>query len=113
MRWPNLMSEVAVLQDLIVDEQKKLAPVDTGRLKKSIRPLSVVQTKDGIEAPITYIGYGIFPDFGTKYQRAQRFTERAQEKALNRLDDELAYAAGLDVLDELDLPSQITINIGE
>jgi HK97 gp10 family phage protein len=89
------------------------APVETGKLRKSIRTLPVVDTKNGIQAPIGYIGYGIYPDLGTKYQRAQKFTERAQEDMLAQQSQALATSAGQDIANFIDdvLPSTITINL--
>jgi hypothetical protein len=89
------------------------APVDTGRLRKSIKTLPVVETKNGIQAPIGYVGYGVYPDLGTKYQRAQLFTQRAQEFELNKQSQALATAAGQDIANFIDdsIPNTITINL--
>jgi hypothetical protein len=106
-----LDQEVLGLQTAITQEMRKIAPVDTGRLKRSIKPQPIVDTPQGIKAPITYVNYGIFPDFGTKYQAAQRFTEKSQEKVVDAQMAAVAEAAGLDVLNALDLPKEIDITL--
>ena len=110
-----LDQEVIGLQEAIAQTMRKsgFAPVDTGRLRRSIKTLPVVETKDGIQAPISYINYGIFPDLGTKYQRAQLFTERAQATELNKQQQAIAEAAGRDVANYLDtiLPDNVTITL--
>lgn len=104
---------VEQLQESIASRMAKLAPVRTGKLRNSIRPLPVVQTPQGVQAPITYIPYGIFPDLGTKYQKAQRFTQRAEEEEFTRYQKQLAEAAGRDVANYLDdvLPNNINITL--
>ena len=106
-----LDQEILGLQEAISQEMRKLAPVRTGNLKRSIKPQPIIDTPQGLQAPIKYISYGIFPDFGTKYQAAQRFTERAQEKVVGMSMGEVAEAAGKDVLNMLDLPTNININL--
>lgn len=106
-----LDQEILGLQEAISQEMRKLAPVRTGRLKRSIAPQAIIDTPQGLQAPIKYIGYGQFPDFGTKYQAAQRFTERAQEKVVNAQMAAVAEAAGKDVLNMLDLPTNIDITL--
>ena len=108
-----LDQEVLGLQDAIAATMRKsgYAPVNTGRLRKSIKTRPVVQTKAGIQAPIQYVAYGVFPDLGTKYQPAQRFTERAADLELAKQADALGEAAGYDVLNTLDLPSNVNINL--
>ena len=65
-------------QEAVAARMQKIAPVRTGKLRTSIKPMPVVQTPQGVKAPIEYVRYGIYPDLGTKYQSAQKFTERAQ-----------------------------------
>ena len=106
-----LDQEILGLQEAITQEMRKLAPVRTGRLKRSIKPQPIIDTPQGLQAPIKYVQYGRYPDFGTKYQAAQRFTERAQEKVVDASMGEVAEAAGKDVLNMLDLPTNININL--
>jgi len=106
-----LDQELIGMQEAISQEMRKLAPVRTGNLRRSIKPQAIIDTPQGLQAPIKYISYGQFPDFGTKYQRAQRFTERAQEKVVNRQMAAVAEAAGKDVLNMLDLPNEINVTL--
>jgi len=106
-----LDQELVDLQEAIAQQMVKLAPVETGRLKRSIKPQSIISTPQGLQAPIKYVSYGQFPDFGTKYQRAQMFTERAQVIELNKYKNAIGEAAGKDVLNMLDLPSEIDLTL--
>jgi HK97 gp10 family phage protein len=99
------------LQEAIVQEMRKLAPVETGRLKRSIKPQPIIDTPQGLQAPIKYVQYGRYPDFGTKYQKAQRFTERSQEKVVAQQQNAIGEAAGKDVLNALDLPKEIDLTL--
>ena len=106
-----LEQEILGLQTAISQEMRKLAPVDTGRLKRSIKPQPIIDTPQGLQAPISYVGYGRYPDFGTKYQRAQLFTERAEERVVAKQQNAIAEAAGRDVLNALDLPKEIDLTL--
>lgn len=106
-----LDQELIGMQEAISQEMRKLAPVRTGNLKRSIKPQAIIDTPQGLQAPIKYISYGKYPDFGTKYQRAQKFTERAQEKVVNAQMAAVAEAAGKDVLNMLDLPTEINLTL--
>lgn len=106
-----LDNELVGLQQAIVERMRQIAPVRTGNLKRSIKPQAIIDTPQGLQAPIKYINYGQFPDFGTKYQRAQRFTERAQKEELIKQQNAIAEAAGRDVLNMLDLPTEINLNL--
>lgn len=110
-----LDQEIIGLQESIAQTMRKrgYAPVDTGRLRRSIKTLPVVQTKNGIQAPIQYVGYGRYPDLGTKFQPAQRFTERAEKLELRKQQDAIAEAAAQDVANSLEqiLPNNVTITI--
>ena len=59
---------------------KRLAPVDTGRLRASIhtepmRPANKIITGDGVE-------YGVFVEYGTMKMKAQPFLRPARDIAL-------------------------------
>ena len=115
METKYLDFEIAGLAEVIAQQMRKkgYAPVDTGRLKRSIRTEGLVDTPQGIKAPITYIGYGIFPDLGTKYQPAQRFTERAIEDVVPKNMQEVADAAARDISEEIGkvLPNDIQLTL--
>ena len=106
-----LDQELIGLQEAIVQQMRKIAPVETGRLKRSIKPQPIINTPQGLQAPIKYVQYGRYPDFGTKYQRAQMFTERAQQTELDKQRNAIGEAAGKDVLNMLDLPSEINLTL--
>ena len=106
-----LDQELIGLQEAIVQQMRKIAPRDTGRLRKSIKPERIIDTPQGLRAPIKYINYGQFPDFGTRYQRAQLFTQRSQEIELAKQQNAIAEAAGRDVLNTLDLPTEINLTL--
>ena len=110
-QFVNLDSELVGLQVAIAQTMRKLAPSRTGNLRRSIKPQKLIDTPQGIQAPITYINYGQFPDFGTKYQKAQEFTERSQEQELRKQANAIGMAAGEDVLNMLDLPTEIDLTL--
>ena len=110
-QFVNLDSELVGLQTAIVQAMRQKAPSRTGNLRRSIKPQKLINTPQGIQAPITYINYGQFPDFGTKYQKAQEFTEKSQEQELQKQRDAIGRAAGEDVLNMLDLPTELDINL--
>ena len=110
-QFVNLDSELVGLQEAIAQRMRQLAPSRTGNLRRSIKPQRLIDTPQGIQAPIKYISYGQFPDFGTKYQKAQQFTERAQEEELAKQQNAIGMAAGKDVLNMLDLPTEIDLTL--
>jgi len=113
MEFNNLESEINKVNKELAAEIRKLSPVDTGRLKRSIEAESPIESPAGIVAPISLLSYYIFPDLGTKFQRAQKFVERAQTNVIGSEISNIALAAAEDIADELDtvLPKQTTITI--
>ena len=106
-----LDQELIGLQEAIVQKMRQIAPVRTGDLKRSIKPQPIIDTPQGLQAPIKYISYGKYPDFGTKYQSAQMFTEKSQEEELAKQQSAIGEAAGKDVLNMLDLPNEINVTL--
>ena len=106
-----LDQELIGLQEAISQKMEQIAPARTGNLRRSIKPQPIIDTPQGLQAPIKYVPYGQFPDFGTKYQRAQQFTQRSQEIELEKQRNAIAEAAGKDVLNALDLPNEIDITL--
>jgi hypothetical protein len=113
MEFNNLEDEINDVNRKLAAEIKKLSPVATGRLKRSINTKRTIETPQGIVAPISLLGYYIFPDAGTKFQRAQRFVERAQSNVIDKEIQDIANAAAEDVANELDrfLPDEIDLTI--
>ena len=110
-QFVNLDSELVGLQVAIAQTMRVKAPSRTGRLRKSIKPQKLIDTPQGIQAPITYVNYGRFPDFGTVKQDAQEFTEKSQKEELKKQADAIGMAAGKDVLNMLDLPTEIDLTL--
>ena len=64
----------------IQNELVVTAPVNTGRLKNSIK---VFSTKKGLE--ISMVDYGIFVEFGTVHQRPNPFIRNALQIKLKKI----------------------------
>ena len=113
MEFKNLENEIDKVNEQLADEIRKLAPKDTGRLARSIKAKNPIETPKGITAPIELVNYYVFPNFGTKFQRAQKFVERGQEIILNKEIGDIAEAAAEDVVVSLEtvLPSQVDLTI--
>lgn len=113
MEFNNLEQELDKVNKDLAKEIRNLSPVDTGRLKSSITAERPIETPAGIIAPISLLGYYIFPDLGTKYQSAQKFIERAQTNVLSREIDDIALAAAEDVAADLakSLPNEVDLTI--
>ena len=107
MEFNNLEQEINDVNKALAAEIRKLSPVDTGRLKRSI------ETAQGIIAPISLLSYYIFPDLGTKFQRAQKFVERAQNNIIEKDMQAIALAAAEDVAADLakSLPKEVDLTI--
>mgnify|MGYP000911206118 CR=1 FL=1 len=113
MEFDNLEREIDRTNKALAKRIRELAPVDTGALRRSIKPGRVVETPQGIEAPISLLGYYIFPDLGTKFQRSQQFIERAQNQIIGEDIQDIANAAAEDVAAELEktLPDTLQLTI--
>ena len=113
MEFNNLEQEINDVNKALAAEIRKLSPVDTGRLKRSIETERTIETQQGIIAPISLLSYYVFPDLGTKFQPAQRFIERAQNNVIDRDIQAIADAAAQDIIDELDmiLPDTVTLTL--
>lgn len=111
-QFVNLDSELVGLQVAIAQAMRIKAPRGkTGNLISSIKPQPIIDTPQGLQAPIKYINYGRFPDFGTVKQDAQEFTKKSQEQELAKQQNAIAEAAGRDVLNALDLPTEINLTL--
>jgi hypothetical protein len=113
MEFNNLEQELNKVNEELAKEIRNLSPVDTGKLKRSIKAEQPIETPAGIISPISLLGYYVFPDLGTKYQRAQKFIERAQTNVLNREINDIALAAAEDVAEDLakSLPNEVDLTI--
>jgi len=113
MEFNNLENEIDKVNKELAAEIRKLSPVDTGRLRRSVRAQSSTESPEGIEAPISLLSYYIFPDLGTKFQRAQKFVERAQTNVIGKEMNDIALAAAEDVANDLakSLPKDVDLTI--
>ncbi len=113
MEFNNLEQELNKVNEELAKEIRNLSPVDTGKLKRSIKAEQPIETPAGIIAPISLLRYYIFPDLGTKYQSAQKFIERAQTNVFNREINDIALAAAEDVAEDLakSLPNEVDLTI--
>ena len=65
----NVLKNIATL---IKNRLQFQAPVDTGKLKRSIR-VQAFNSKDGVQFRSDYVTYGVFTDLGTgKYYRGEQ-----------------------------------------
>ena len=113
MEFNNLEKEINDVNKSLATEIRKLSPSDTGRLKRSIEAERPIESPAGIKAPISLLGYYVFPDLGTKFQPAQRFVEKAQNNIIDKDMQAIADAAAKDIIDELDmvLPDKVTLTL--
>lgn len=113
MEFNNLEQEINDINKALAAEIRKLSPVDTGKLKRSIETERTIETQQGIIAPISLLSYYIFPDLGTKFQRAQKFVERAQNNIIEKDMQAIALAAAEDVAADLakSLPKEVDLTI--
>ena len=113
MEFNNLEREIDKVNKELAQEIRKLSPVDTGNLRRSIKAQSATESPAGIEAPISLLSYYIFPDLGTKFQRAQKFVERAQNNIIEKDMQAIALAAAEDVAADLakSLPKEVDLTI--
>ena len=57
MEFNNLEQEINDVNRELAAEIRKLSPVDTGRLKRSIETERTIETQQGIIAPISLLSY--------------------------------------------------------
>jgi len=66
-----LQAKIKELAFLVEREAKQVTPVDTGRLRASIRVLPMIRSLEGIIQ--THTEYAIYVHSGTRYMRARPF----------------------------------------
>lgn len=113
MEFNNLENEIDKVNKELAAEIRKLSPVDSGALKRSVKAQSAIESPEGITAPISLLNYYIFPDLGTKFQSAQKFIERAQTNVIGKEINDIALAAAEDVSADLAtvLPKEVDLTI--
>lgn len=111
----NIHLEQAMLgmSQAVAARMRVNVPVDTGRLKRSIKVGQVVETPQGLTEPISFLQYGIFTDRGTKFIPAQYWVDRSIDEVIDAQMREVADAAAHDVADYIGktLPDTIDLTI--
>ena len=113
LEFTHLEQEMIGLQTEIVQTMRKrgFVPIKTGALQKSIKPRPLVETKAGIQAPISFLYYGAIQN--SPYGKHTGWIDRAEKVAVAKQDDAVAQAAAQDVADYLEviLPENVEVTI--
>lgn len=101
------------LSEAVASRMRTNVPVDTGRLKRSIKVGKLIETPKGLSEPISFLQYGIFTDKGTKFIPAQYWVDRSIDEVIDAQMREVADAAAHDVADFIGdaLPDNIDLTI--
>jgi len=76
----QILADLKVVGDFMVQKYKQQVPVDTGRLRNSIK-YAITKVPDGYRISIGYLIYGVFQDLGvngTKVNRGSPFQFRSK-----------------------------------
>lgn len=87
------------LSQAVASRMRANVPVDTGRLKRSIKVGQLVETPQGLTEPISFLQYGIFTDQGTKFIPAQYWVDRSIDEVIDAQMKQVADGAAHDVAD--------------
>ena len=101
------------MSQAVSERMRSNVPVDTGRLKRSIKVEPIVETPTGLSEPISFLEYGIFTDRGTKFIPAQNWVGRSIDEVIDREMRGVADAAANDVADYIGdiLPKDLDVTI--
>ena len=101
------------MSQAVASRMRTNVPVDTGRLKRSVKVGQLVETPKGLTEPISFLQYGIFTDRGTKFIPAQRWVDRSIDEVIDAQMRQVADAAAHDVADYIGktLPDTIDLTI--
>lgn len=99
----NIHLERAMLgmSQAVASRMRTNVPVDTGRLKRSIKVGQLVETPKGLTEPISFLQYGIFTDQGTKFIPAQYWVDRSIDEVIDAQMRKVADGAAHDVADAI------------
>ena len=113
LEYIHLERELLGLSRAVTERMRNNVPVDTGRLKRSIKAEPLIETPKGLSEPISFLEYGIFTDRGTKFIPAQNWVGRSIDEVLDRQMEKVADAAAHDIADNIGrmLPNQIDLTI--
>ena len=99
------------LSEAVASRMRTNVPVDTGRLKRSIKVGQLVETPKGLSEPISFLQYGIFTDQGTKFIPAQYWVNRSIDEVIDAQMREVADGAAHDVADMIGKTFKDPINL--
>jgi len=97
----------------VASRMRSNVPVDTGRLKRSIKVEPLIETPTGLSEPISFLEYGMFTDQGTEFIPAQRWVDRSIDEVIDAQMKKIADGAAHDIADYIGtvLPKDIDITI--
>jgi len=109
----NLEQAMLGMSQAVAARMRSNVPVDTGRLKRSIKVGPVIETPNGLSEPISFLQYGIFTDKGTKFIPAQNWVGRSIDQVIDAQMNEVADAAAKDVAEAVKdaLPTNVDVTI--
>ena len=110
----NFEQRMLGLSDGIAELMRNNAPVDTGALKRSIKVNPLVESRNGLTQPISFLEYGIYTNYGTKTGiRATHWIDKSIEDVINQQMPDVADAAAKDVATAIrkTLPREIDVTI--
>ena len=101
LEYIHLKREMLGLSRAVAERMTNNVPVDTGRLRRSIKVEPLVETPRGLSEPITFLEYGIFTDRGTKFIPAQNWVGRSIDEVIDAQMAQVADAAAHDIADNI------------
>ena len=113
----NIHLERAMLgmSEAVASCMRSNVPVDTGRLKRSIKVGQLIDTPRGLSEPISFLQYGIFTDKGTRFIPAQNWVGRSIDEVIDAQMRKVADGAAHDIADAIGKtfkePIDITIQL--
>ena len=109
----HLKREMLGMSQAVATRMRANVPVDTGRLKRSIKVEPLIETPNGLSEPISFLEYGIFTDRGTKFIPAQNWVGRSIDEVIDQQMRDVSDAAAHDIADTIGdmLPTDIDLTI--
>ena len=97
----NLDRAMLGMSEAVAARMRVNVPVDTGRLRRSIKVNPLIETPEGITAPISFLEYGIYTDRGTKFIPAQHWVDRSIDEVIDQQLEAVSQASAQDSADNL------------
>ncbi len=109
----HLQRAMLGMSEAIASRMRTNVPVDTGRLKRSIKVLPLIEAPNVLKEPIDFLEYGIFTDKGTKFIPAQNWVDRSIDEVIDAQMKAVADATAKDIADSIGdaLPNEIDLTI--